>query len=58
MARPGAGAKSSGLQRRLLLEAAWQQYLEGTEPRGVRDEILRTFARARAERPDPRRLGP
>ncbi len=47
MPRPGGGAKSSRLQRRLFLERAWQQYLEGIEPRGVREEILSSWRRAR-----------
>ena len=59
MPRSGAGAKSSRLQRRLLLERAWQQYLEGAEPRGVREEILSSWRRARESyHVDPRRTFP
>src|SRR5512133_2515360 len=47
MPRPGPGAKSSRLQRRLFLERAWQQYVGGIEPRGVREEILRSWERSR-----------
>ncbi len=47
MPRPAGGAKSSRLQRRLFLERAWQQYLDGIEPRGVREEILSSWRRAR-----------
>lgn len=47
MPRPDGGAKSSRHQRRLFLERAWQQYLEGIEPRGVREEILSSWRRAR-----------
>lgn len=45
--RQGDGAQSSRLQRRLFLERAWRQYLEGSEPRGVREEILSSWRRAR-----------
>jgi sigma-54 dependent transcriptional regulator, acetoin dehydrogenase operon transcriptional activator AcoR len=47
MPRPGPGAKSPRLQRRLFLERAWQQYVGGIEPRGVREEILRSWRRSR-----------
>jgi transcriptional regulator of acetoin/glycerol metabolism len=47
MPRSGAGAKSLRLPRRLFLERAWQQYLEGVEPRGVREEILSSWRRSR-----------
>ncbi len=47
MPLPGAGAKSSRVQRRLFLERAAQQFLEGTEPRGVRDDVLSSWRRAR-----------
>lgn len=47
MPRPIAGAKSSRLQRRRYLQRAWQQYLEGIEPRGVREEILSSWRRSR-----------
>jgi transcriptional regulator of acetoin/glycerol metabolism len=47
MPRPGAGEKSSRVQRRLVLERAWQQYLGGVEPRGMRDEILSSWRRSR-----------
>ncbi len=47
MPPPGAGAKSSRLKRRLFLERAWQQYVAGVEPRGVREEILSSWRRAR-----------
>jgi transcriptional regulator of acetoin/glycerol metabolism len=50
----GVGAKPSRLQRRLSLERAWKQYLGGLDPRGVRDEILSSWLRARdAHRIDP-----
>ncbi len=47
MPRPIAGAKSSRLQRRRLLQRAWQQYLEGIDPGGVREEILSSWRRSR-----------
>ena len=47
MPRSSAGPKSTRLQRRLLLERAWQQYIEGVEPRGVREDILNSWRRAR-----------
>ncbi len=47
MPRFGAGPKSTRLQRRLFLERARQQYLEGVEPRGIREEILSSWRRAR-----------
>ena len=47
MPRFGAGPKSTRLQRRLFLERAWQQYLAGAEPHGIREEILHSWHRAR-----------
>ena len=47
MPRSGADAKSLRLPRRLFLERAWQQFLEGVEPRGVREEILSSWRRSR-----------
>ncbi len=42
-----AGPNATRLQRRLFLERAWQQYLEGVEPRGVREDILSSWKRAK-----------
>ena len=59
MPPPGAGAKSSRIQRRLFLERAWQQFLDGVEPRGVREPILSSWRRAReVHRIDPRLTRP
>ena len=47
MTRSGADPKSSRVQRRLFLERAWQQFLDGVDPRGVREVILSSWRRAR-----------
>lgn len=57
MPRTGGGAKSSRFLRRLFLERAWQQYLDGIEPRGVREEILSSWRRARERYHIDPRLG-
>jgi len=59
MPPPGAGAKSSRIQRRVFLERAWQQFVDGVEPRGVREPILSSWRRAReVHRIDPRLTRP
>ncbi len=48
MPRSGTGPKSTRLERRLLVERAWQQFVEGTaEPAGVREDILQSWQRTR-----------
>jgi transcriptional regulator of acetoin/glycerol metabolism len=42
-----AEPKSTRLQRRLLIERAWRQYVEGGEPRGIRNDILESWRRSR-----------
>ncbi len=55
----GAGPRSTRQQRRQVVERAWQQFVAGAEPHGLRDDILRSWRRARDEyRIDPARPRP
>jgi sigma-54 dependent transcriptional regulator, acetoin dehydrogenase operon transcriptional activator AcoR len=59
MPRFGAGPRSTRQQRRAFLERAWQQFLSGVEPHGLREEILSSWRRARdAHHVDPARTRP